>query len=304
MTSRSDSVGPLVHLRTLAPFRTLSPSQIGLLTAEASEVGLDEGGWLIPPGEAPTGIYMLLDGYLRIRDGHEDRVLEPWSLVGYPDVLDPDHRSPGVRAETDIVALRLETDDLRNLCERHFAILAALLSNMASEVTTRPPARVAALAGAGDVGPLPHDGALDRIGRMIALQRSPVLPRESMDAIAELAGRVETVLLEPGDTLWTEGALAEQFYVVCSGAVMLDGWRADELRAGVGSAPGFAETLSGRPYTGSVRAAEATALLRVGIDPFMDVAEDHFELGYAVLGRMAAWLAGPAKPGARSAGNG
>lgn len=290
MTTRIDAVGPLVHLRTLPPFRNLSPSQIGLLTAEASEVGLAAGGWLVPPGEPASGIYMLLDGYLRVRGRDKDRVLEPWSLVGYPDVLDPDLASPGVRAETDVVALRLETDDLRNLCERHFAILAALMANMASEIATNRAASVRALAGAGDVGPLPFDGALDRLGRMVALQRSPVLPRESMDALAELAGRVERVELETGEALWSPDASAEGFFVVCTGSLVLRRAGEEELRAGVGSAPGFAETLSGQPYGWTAEAAETTTLLRVGIDPFMDVAEDHFELGYAVLGRMARWV--------------
>ena len=233
---------------------------------------------------------MLLDGYVRIRGSEEDRLLEPWSLIGYPDVLVPDRVSPGIRAESDIVALRLETDDLRNLCERHFAILAALLTNMASEVFAHPSARHAALAAAGDVGPLPFGGPLDRVGRMIALQRSPVLPRGSMDAIAELAGRVERVDLEPGDALWAQGAGAGAFYVVCSGSMGVGGTE-DAVTLGPGSAPGLVEMLSGRPYSRPPVALEEARLLRVGIDPFMDVAEDHFELGYAVLGRMARWLA-------------
>lgn len=291
MTSRLDAVGPLVHLRTLPPFRTLSPSQIGLLTAEASEVGLTAGGWLVSPGEPSPGIFMLLDGYVRVRPGDMDRVLEPWSLIGYPDVLDPDRVSPGIRAETDIVALRLETDDLRNLCERHFAILAALLSNMAAEVATHPSACRRALAAAGDVGPLPFEGTLDRMGRMVALQRAPVLPRGSMDALAELAGRVEVVEVDEGDaTPWTAGEHAESFFVVGSGGLALRSGSGEEMRVGAGSAPGFAETLASRPYGWTGEAVEETKLLRVGIDAFMDVAEDHFELGYAVLGRMAGWL--------------
>lgn len=291
MTVRVDAVGPLVHLRTLPPFRTLSPTQIGLLISEASEIGLPAGGWLIAPGETPPGIFMLLDGYVRVRESEEDRLLEPWSLIGYPDVLVPDRVSPGIRAETDIVVLRLETDDLRNLCERHFAILSALLTNMASEVFANPSARQAALAAARDVGPLPFGGMLDRVGRMIALQRSPVLPRESMDAIAELAGRVERVDLEPGDALWAQGAGAEAFYVVCSGSISMGlGGGEDAATLGPGSAPGLVEMLSGRPYSRPPVAIEEARLLRIGIDPFMDVAEDHFELGYAVLGRMARWL--------------
>lgn len=290
MTERVDSVGPLVHLRTLPPFRDLSPSQIGLLTAEASEVGLEAGGWLVPPGEAPSGIYMLLDGYLRARGPDGDSVLEPWSLVGYPEVLDPSLVSSGVQAETDIVALRLETDDLRNLCERHFAILAALLSNMAGEVALHPGARVRALAGAGDVRPLPFGGVLDRVGRMIALQRAPVLPRESMDALAELAGRVDVVELGEGDALWRQRDAAEAFFVVASGSLLLHRHRNEEHVVSVGSAPGFIETMGGHTYSWAAEAVEDSRLLRVGVDPFMDVAEDHFELGYAVLGRMARWL--------------
>lgn len=290
MSGRIDAVGPLVHLRTLPPFRTLSPAQIGVLTSEASEIGLSAGGWLVAPGSVPPGIFMLLDGFVRIRGPEQDRVLEPWSLIGYPDVLDPERVSPGILAETDIVALRLETDDLRNVCERNFAILAALLSTMATEIAGHPAARRAALVGAGDLGPLPFGGQLDRVGRMIALQRAPVLPRESMDAIAELAGRVHRVDLQPGDPLWQQGRAAEAFFVVCRGSLAVGVGEDSPQVLGIGSAPGFIETLSGRPYARTPVAEVATTSLRIGLDPFMDVAEDHFELGYSVLGRMARWL--------------
>lgn len=290
MSTGHDAVGPLIHLRTLSPFRQLTPAQVGLLTQEAEEVAHVAGSWLVPPGEAPTGILMLLDGYARALREEEDQIFEPWSLLGYPDVLVPGKTGRGIRAETDILALRLGTDELRDLCERHFAVLAALLSNMAEEVLARPPAKRAAMAGAGDVAPLPFDESLDRVGRMVALQRSPVLPRESMDALAELSGRVDRVDLAPGEALWSSTALAEGFFVVCRGGVHLSAADGSQLQAGVGSAPGFAETLSGHPYGVEAEAAEDTTLLRVGIDPFMDVAEDHFELGYAILGKMARWL--------------
>ncbi|MDX1494623.1 MAG: cyclic nucleotide-binding domain-containing protein [Longimicrobiales bacterium] len=290
MSGRPDAVGPLIHLRTLSPFHHLSPAQVSLLTQEAEEVAHAAGSWLVPPGEAPSGIYMLLDGYARVVREEEDRIFEPWSLLGYPDVLIPGKTGRGIRAETDVFALRLGTDDLRDLCERHFAILATLLSNMADEVLARPSARSAALVGAGDVGPLPFGESLDRVGRMVALQRAPVLPQESMDALAELSGRVDRVDLAPGEALWSPTAAADGFFVVCTGAVDLGEDDGSSVRAGLGSAPGFLETLCGQPYRTTAEAAEDATLLRVGIDPFMDVAEDHFELGYAILGRMARWL--------------
>lgn len=283
-------MGPLIHLRTLSPFRHLSPAQVGLLTHEADEVAHAAGSWLVPPGEAPSGIFMLLDGYARAPADEGDEIFEPWSLLGYPDVLVPGKTGPGIRAETDVLALRLGTDELRDLCERHFAILAALLSNMAEEVISRPDAREAALAGARDVASSSVAAHLDRVGRMVALHRSPVLPRESMDALAELSGRVDRVDLSAGDAPWSATEQAEGFFVVCWGSLDVGGEDGTSLRAGVGSAPGLVETLSGRPYGMRGEALEDTTLLRVGIDPFMDVAEDHFELGYGILGTMARWL--------------
>jgi CRP-like cAMP-binding protein len=109
-----------------------------------------------------------------------------------------------------------------------------------------------------------------------------------MDALGELAGRLEEVRLERGEPLWTPGERAFGFYVVCSGDVHLGGgpWREGD-HLGPGSVPGLMATLSRRTYEYRAVASEPTVLLLAPSGPFFDVLQDHFEFAYEMLGAIA-----------------
>lgn len=290
MTARPLMVGPMIHLGTLAPFRQVSYAQLTLIAAECEEVVYGEDGWLSRRGETIDAMHMILDGYVNVVGAHQQALLGPGSLIGFPDVLVPEPARLGVRADTDVLALRLETDALRDLCEHDFSILASLLSYLAERVTDDAEALPHVVAGSGDPIDAASDPSFDRVARMLALHRAPAFPAESMDALAELAGHVDVVHLGDRAELWSPGRVADGFWVVAEGSVHVS--TADGIAYSVwsGGVPGLPETLAGRAYASRARAAAPTTLLSVGIDPFMDVLEDHFELAYSLLGWLATHL--------------
>jgi len=109
-----------------------------------------------------------------------------------------------------------------------------------------------------------------------------------MDALAELAGHVDEVRVEAGEPLWRLGAPADGFHLICAGDVHLGGgpWRVGD-HLGPGSVPGIVGTLAGRSYEYEAIASEPSLLLHVGAEPFLDLLEDHFEMAYELLGRLA-----------------
>lgn len=276
-------VGPFLHLRTLPAFEDLTNAQLRDLAYEAQEVLVPRGSHLIRRGELGVAMYLIVDGFV---DTGQQSVVGPGGVVGFLDAMAPSPAPVGATADTDVVAFRLETDALREVCEQNFAVLGALLRYVADRALDDRHALMRSIVGRSTQA-LSVDRSLDRVARMVALYRSPAFPSRNMDALAELAGHLEEVRMEPGDELWRPGD-EDGFYLVCSGGIRLGGgpWRAGD-QLGPGAVPGIVATLAGRPYEYEAVASEPSLLLHVRPEPFMDVIEDHFEMAFEMLGRMA-----------------
>lgn len=277
-------VGPFIHLRTLPAFAGLSNEQLRDLAYEAQEILVPRGGPLIKRGEAVSAMHLIVDGFV---DAGHDGMVGPGGVVGFLDALASTRAPMGAVADSDVVAFRLETDALREVCEQNFPVLGALLGHIADRALDQRHALMRSIVGRTTRG-MAIDRPLDRVGRIVALHRSPTFPSHSMDALAELAGHLDEVRMQAGDPLWQPGDDADGFYLVCSGGVRLGGgpWRAGD-QLGPGAVPGIVATLAGRTYEYEAVASEASVLLHVRAEPFMDVMEDHFEMAYELLGRMA-----------------
>ncbi|MDH3284155.1 MAG: cyclic nucleotide-binding domain-containing protein [Acidobacteriota bacterium] len=284
MSTRPLYVGPFLHLRTLPPFAGLSPAQLRELAYEAQEVMLPRGTALVEQGEPCGAMYLIVDGFV---DVEQDEPVGPGGVVGFLDVLTSDPGLAGAVASTDVVALRVESDALRDVCEQSFAVLGAILMHVADLVADDREAQLRSIAGRG-AAELPAGTPLDRVGRITAFHRAPAFPTRHMDALAELAGHVVERHLAPGESLWEVGEEALAFYLITSGAVDLTDPRTGAtVQFGAGAAPGLVETLAGRQRSYLAVGARPVVMLRVDVEPFMDVIEDHFEMAFGLLG----WLA-------------
>ena len=284
MSRPSLGAPPIMHLRSLGVFEALRSTDLDELGAEAQEVVIPGGQRLIRRGERAEAIHVVLDGLVEIGP---DVVVGRGGVVGLLEVLAAVPAPVGAVAATDVIALRIEADALRRACESAFPVLDALLAHVADRVLDERHPLLRSIVGRG-ARPMPADRPLGRVGRIVALHRSPVFPSSSMDALAELAALVEERRLEPGDPLWQAGQPPFGFYLIASGDVHLGGgpWRAGD-HLGSGSVPGLMATLSGRPYEYEATASEPSVLLYVRAEPFMDVLEDHFEMAFEMLGRFA-----------------
>lgn len=125
-----------------------------------------------------------------------------------------------------------------------------------------------------------HSHSLDLVERIRALHRCPSLPQRSMDALAELARHVREVSGSAGTRLWSVGDPSSDFLLVHSGRLARYGPRGLlGATAGPGDMAGELEALAGLPRRWDLRTETTCVGLRIPVEPFLDVMEDHFDMG-------------------------
>ena len=297
MSTRPLFVGPLLHLRTLSALDGLAPAYLTALAQETEEVLLPRGMPLLTRGSPAQELHVIVDGGVTLRRAGRITSAGPGDVVGFLELLSQDASETEAAVDVDTVALKLDGDGLREACERHFAILDSLISSIARQITQDPVALRALVQGDGPEGGTPVRGELDRVGRMVALHRSPAFPSASMDALAELAGNLREVRFQAGDPLWPVGEPADGFYLVCDGLVRYTnsaaGWSVD---VGPGGVPGLPATLARTRWVVAASAVTGVVALRVDTEPFLDVLEDHFHMAFQFLGRLARCVLGVQDP--------
>ena len=292
MSTRPLFVGPLLHLRTLPALQGLAPSYLTALAQETEEVLLPRGMPLLTRGAVAQELHVIVDGSVTLRRGGGVRSAAPGDVVGFLELLSQSPADTDAIVDVDTVALKLDADGLREVCERHFAVLISLVSSIAGQIVSDPFALRAVVQGGPEGGP-PAGAELDRVGRMVALHRSPAFPSASMDALAELAVSLREVRFDAGEPLWSVGEPADGFFLVCDGLVRYTnpeaGWSVD---VGPGGVPGLPGTLARTRRVVAAAAVTDVVALRVDTEPFLDVLEDHFHMAFQFLGRLARCILG------------
>ncbi len=288
MSGQPVFVGPLIHLRTLPHFEGVPQTQLSTIAHESAEALLRRGSVLFESGEPATSIYMMMDGFVEVGGPGPSSMVGPGGVVGFLESLAGAAAIRQVRAETDLVALRLDIDALRTICEQSFSVLGALLQYVARCTADSLPALMASVAGRPEAWAADEELRLDRVGRILALNRSPIFPSSGMDALAELAGQLQTLHLERGTALWEAGEVPRGFYLICRGSVEVAGGGDAPRTVGQGGVPGLVSSLADQPARAGARAAEDSIVLYAGVETLLDVFEDHFEMAFGFLGLMAA----------------
>jgi len=281
--------GPMIQLRTMPAFDALSSRQLAALAQDTEEVMVPRGELLLERGEAAEAMVLIVDGRAEVDGRGGVAPFTSGAVVGFLECLSRMPVSHSVRAQTDLVGLRLEAEALREACDAHFGILGSLLAHVAGLATGSPEALGQAVGlggqGVGDT----FDGPLRRVDRILALHRSPVFPSAGMDALAELAGHLTERRLDEGTRLWPPVEGPDGAFLVVEGRVSLESndWPGSVV-LGPGSAPGLVTALAEGPVGIRARALTPVRALYVSRETLLDVLEDHLDMAFAFLGRLAA----------------
>ena len=133
----SDLQQRIQALRRAPIFSGLTSRQLRMLAFSAQWVDVPAASYVFRKGDAPDGAYLLFDGAARLIDQNSDGVEqfrfapEPGAIIGELSLIKKDTRRLDMYAETDLVLLRIESEDflsiLENDAETAFKLIEVLI---------------------------------------------------------------------------------------------------------------------------------------------------------------------------------
>jgi CRP-like cAMP-binding protein len=251
-----------------------------------------EAGSLLYEAGAPSDdVYFIVSGRVRLTaPGVPDWEFGPSSVVG---TLDADLERPHTRtarALSDVEALVLSNDDRLEVLEDNFEQARALILFMAERLYQM----TAQLPGTDSVRELdqascPAQEPLVLVERVLTLRESLIFSRCGIQALVSLSPYIEELHLAPGQALFERGTTRGSFCVVACGTIELERAQPHGVaHFGLGTLVGGAAALADIERDEQARAVSESVVLRVRLEEFFDVMEDHFDLARSVFAYLAA----------------
>ena len=243
---RPSAVAPSIdRLGAMATFRLfagLSRDALLDLSSAAELVELIPGAMIMMRNEPAYALYAIIDGTVRVtvRGSPEIRLGEG-DVVGEGCLLEEGQRQANVRAETAVMALRIDKKALDAVTKKHAVIEDALFQLLARRLV------------------------------MNLMHASPLFASFEQKVRLELAQLFEIRRADAGTVLSERGKRSDGLYVLLSGNVTAKG-DAGETRVARGTAFGHASLLGATPAQMTVEAASEAVLLRLPAAKFSSLA--------------------------------
>jgi len=281
-----------LYLKRVEPLRDLAPEYLAVVAQQAQERFFTRGSIIFRPGVAVGSFHIVVDGRLRVRGAeHGDAVLGPDETLGFLSLLARWPDGLDAIADADTRTLEIDSDDLDEVFEDHFAILHNEMRTMASRTLRQrmdtPTGRYFAPAEGRLTVP---ERELDFMDRLHYLQGSPVFKRANIDVMIAFASRTPEVRFDAGATLWRPGDPSGFLYALVAGRVRCNLPDGRWFLCGPGYPLGNIESQCGAPRWYEAVTETPVVALRAATDVFLDVLEDHFEMARGVLSVMATGL--------------
>lgn len=250
------------------------------------------GEALLRGGERAASMHLVVEGRVAIsRGGRRLSTVGPGAPVGGLSILARETEGVEAVAETEVVTLQTDADDVFEIFEEHFGMLRHVLAALARqllEVMSRLPAE--AIRGSlRSVTPAREEG-LDLVERILFLRQTQPFAHSSVNALAELAQGLDEVRFEAGHVLWREGEEAARVILIVSGRVQCTSSHFPALTLGPGSSPGAVEAVAAGPRRYTAVAETPVVALSGHVEGLFDVFEDNFDMALDYLATIAGWL--------------
>lgn len=286
-------VGPLdrvLVLRTQPMLEGLPARLLAAIAQHARERHFARGALLQAADEAAEAVHLIVSGAVEVvRSDAEPHVLEVGEAVGFVEMLSRAHSRLEARAVAETVTLELDWDAQLAVCEEHFPVVMQYLAHLARRTIAAMRARELE-PGAAPVCSGPLEAGLSLIDRLLVLSRSAVFSTGCWDALAELGHHVTEVRWRDGQSIWEIFDPSEYFFLIVAGAVSCAGPDGERFERKPGATVGMYTALSKGARWHEAKSVGNTLALRVDLEPFMDILEDHFDLTLDFLAQLATRL--------------
>lgn len=275
-------VGPLdrvLFLRSLPALDGLAPAHLAAIAQHARERFFPRGAVLFRREQPAEAVYLVVEGKVAVTRVGRSQHLGPGEAVGFLDLLARAEHGVEARALVDTLTLELDWDAQLDVCEEHFPVLMQYVRYLA-QLAIRELLQLSAEAPEVSPADLPvrGTGPLNFVERILVLSRSRAFSTSSLDALTELARHVTEVHLDAQQTVWQREEPADHFLLIASGIVRGDLPEGRALRARAASTLGMHEALRGESRWYSAAPETSAVALRIEVEPFVDILEDHFDL--------------------------
>jgi len=254
-------------LLELALFQIVPEEAIDQMVQRAEIRHMDAGTRLFSLGDPSDALYVIQQGHVKIvldePDGSE-RILNqigPGIGIGQITVISGDPRTAGMVAlePTDIYVLHRED-------------ILSILQSLPEDLVPQLREIAARLA----------------LGYLDILKRIPIFSALSHEALIEIAGRLEPVACEAGETLFYEGDEGDALYIIEQGRVKITKLDASgtELvlnEIGAGETVGELALIDRAPRSATVAAIAPTRLLRLGREDFLEEIRNYPEIALDIM---------------------
>jgi len=136
--------------------------------------------------------------------------------------------------------------------------------------------------------------------RLTALQRAEILrkveifSKATVEELFQLAAISSEIQLKAGETIFSEGEIADALYIVVEGRVELSGSRFMEILGRYG-AVGLYAVLADEPRYATAKVLEDTFALKIGSEDFYDLLTHNGEIVQSLFKLLTERLAGEGK---------
>jgi CRP-like cAMP-binding protein len=240
---REPSIDRLGAMATFRLFAGLSREALLDLADAAELVELIPGAMMMVRNERAFAMYAIIDGIARVTvRGSPVIRLGEGDVVGEGCLLEEGERQADVRAETPLMALRIEKKKLDEVTARHPAIGDALFQLLARRLV------------------------------MNLMHASPLFTAFEPKVRLELAQLFEVRRAEPGTVLSERGKRSDGLYVLLAGNVTAKADDGDETRIARGTAFGHASLVGAVGAASTIETETEAVLLRLPAAKFAALA--------------------------------
>ncbi len=285
-------VGPLdrvLLLRSLPMLEGLSPTHLAAVAQHTQERFFAAGTTLQSADDSSEAVYLIVEGEVAVRrQGRPARRARPGAAVGFIETLSRSEQPLEVLAMTDTVTLEFDADAQIDVCEEHFPVVMQYVGFLARSIASELQQR--ALASFEPIPLIAAHEYGDRINfveRVLVLSRSRVFSTGCLDALCELAQHVVETSWDDGDRIWSIDEPAESFYLIVSGSVTCRSPSEKVFTSHPGRAIGIYETLYRGDRWNDARSQGRSVALRIDVEPFIDILEDHSDLALDFMALLA-----------------
>ena len=270
-------------LREIPLFRFASVDELFRVATIAQQVRYDQHTKVQKRGAQAAYIQVLLEGAFEVTTEQQraERV-EPPAMLGFREVVAGTTLQTDATAASDSIALVMAAEEFRTLLSANIELAQGLFRMLLEEKESDP---APSQTGASQELQAPTPGGeLKSVDKVLYLQILPVFERARADELYELAAITRDVVLEPDQSLFSEGHPCS-IWLVLAGEVALesrDGERKET--ASTGDCIGVHETLAGADWSWRARATSSGRALSIERDALFDLLSDRMDLLQGIFG--------------------